>query len=293
MATLARRDDPRARRRPVRARRPDEDDDVAPDDGFPWSRVIILALLVLLVGVGFFVGYLVLGSEHQEVSDDGAAVAAADAAAASAATTTPASPAATASDPTAAAVDGSGSASASSPPASVTAAAPNPAVTGAPPAATTADAGPAAAAPAVKAERIGDWFLVCPADGADKAKCVVQQQLRAPDGKQVVMVWTMHTDDKGVVHVLWQMPAGLDVPHGMILDIGDGKPKTVPFSGCDAKSCAVEVQLVPEYLGKIEAAKAISATVQPAATNVRPVRLGLSAKGLGDALARLVPPPAS
>ncbi len=154
----------------------------------------------------------------------------------------------------------------------------------------------AAASPAgvpTNVEHIGDWFLLCPADGANKEKCVVQQQLRTPDNKQIVFVWTMHTDDKGLVHVVWQMPGGLDMRHGMLLDIGDGKPKTVPFSSCDSQSCAVAAQLVPEYLGKIEAATTISATVLPAAANAQPVRLGLSAKGLSDALSRLVPPPAS
>ncbi|MDB5563145.1 MAG: hypothetical protein JWN11_2563 [Hyphomicrobiales bacterium] len=148
---------------------------------------------------------------------------------------------------------------------------------------------PAKAAPAAEAqapgEKIEDWMLFCPAAAPGAAKCYIQQQLRTADGQKVVFVWTLRRDSKGIVHSAWQAPIGVVLSRGMIADIGDGKPRTVPFGPCGAKACVVQAVLAPGYLQALLASSNVSATVSLAGD--KPVRFPLSSRGLAEGLSRL------
>lgn len=139
---------------------------------------------------------------------------------------------------------------------------------------------------ALTTRRVGDWAVICPADAAGQAGCFVQQQLR--DGeKHLVLVWTLRKDASGV-HALWEVPADIVQDRGLIVDLGDSKPKGLRFSGCNAQVCAANALLAPDYLRTLEAASSVTAAVS-APGKAEPVRFPLSAKGLSEALGMLSP----
>ncbi|HEV7719517.1 MAG TPA: invasion associated locus B family protein [Arsenicitalea sp.] len=144
---------------------------------------------------------------------------------------------------------------------------------------------PAPPQPPAKTEAIEDWMLVCPADAPNSSKCYIQQQLWTADKQTVVFVWTLRKDDKGVVHSVWRAPTGAVLSRGMIADLGDGKPRTVPFSTCEAKGCFIQAVLTPDYLHGLTASSNVSATISLAGD--KPVRFALSSRGLAEALSRL------
>ena len=147
----------------------------------------------------------------------------------------------------------------------------------------------ASTGPAPKTEAIADWLLVCPADAPNSAKCLIQQQLRTKTANQTVLVWTLRKDDKGVVHSVWQAPTGVVLGQGLLIDVGDGKPRRVPFNTCGPNSCIVQAVLTPDYLQTLEAATGVSATIVLVGSD-KPLQLQLSSRGLADGLARLATP---
>jgi invasion protein IalB len=151
-----------------------------------------------------------------------------------------------------------------------------------------ASAAPAASAPPgikVSTRSFEDWVVVCPAEPAVGAPCVAQQQLVASGGG-AVFIWTIEKDRNGVLHAAWRTPTGIALIRGLTIDIGDGAPKTVPFSTCDTRLCTARAVLAADYLAKLEAAGHLSAAVVIDDTG-KPYTFALSSRGLTDALAQL------
>ena len=138
----------------------------------------------------------------------------------------------------------------------------------------------------VTTERFDNWFVVCPTDAPTSLDCFMQQQLRSAKSDALVFVWALRRDDKGAIHAVWQTPPGLDAARGMLLDAGDGTPRPVPISACDARSCMVRGVLAPAYLTTLAAATRITATIVMQSDG-RALRYGFEPKGMAEALARL------
>jgi invasion protein IalB len=145
---------------------------------------------------------------------------------------------------------------------------------------------PPAAAAQLTTERFESWFVVCPANAPTSLDCFMQQQLRSSKSDALVFVWALRRDEKGTIHAVWQTPPGLDTARGMVLDAGDGTPRPVPISSCDAKSCLVRGVLAPAYLSTLAAASRVTATIVMQSDG-RALRYGFEPKGMAAALARL------
>lgn len=149
---------------------------------------------------------------------------------------------------------------------------------------------PAAQQPAatgqLTTERFENWFVVCPANAPNSPDCFMQQQLRSSKSDSLVFVWALRRDPSGTIHAVWQTPPGLDTARGMLLDAGDGTPRPVPISSCDARSCLVRGVLAPAYLSTLSASAKVTATIVMQSDG-RALRYAFEPKGMAEALARL------
>jgi invasion protein IalB len=141
---------------------------------------------------------------------------------------------------------------------------------------------------APKITTFADWVLACPPEVPDSQKCVVEQQVRSRDGKSLFMVWSFRKDAQGAVHGSWQTPPNAVQAQGIAIDIGDGQPKLLKFSSCTAKACTALAAPTPDYLQKLEASTSLAATFSTT-DSATPLRLGLSSRGLVEALSHIPP----
>jgi len=148
-----------------------------------------------------------------------------------------------------------------------------------------------ALAPSLTTRQIGDWAVICPTPTSPVQGCFIQQQLRTRDQKQIVVAWTIRTDAAGV-HAVWEVPADVVRERGLVLDLGDGKPKGLPFSGCTKQTCTAKALLAPDFVQSIGSATSIAAAVSAPGRDT-PIRFGLSARGFVEALAQLSVPSAA
>ena len=95
-----------------------------------------------------------------------------------------------------------------------------------------------------------------------------------------MLVWTIRSDAAGV-HATWEVPADIAQARGMIVDLGDGKPKGLPFVACTGTSCTAKALLAPDFLRSIEhAAKIVAAVSAPSSLAVAVAqRLGITLIG--------------
>jgi invasion protein IalB len=130
-------------------------------------------------------------------------------------------------------------------------------------------------------ETIGDWALVCPPAG----RCFLRQRL-ADGGGETAFIWILQKDEQGTVRSVWQIGQEVNTGPGMAIELGDGRPRTVPFEGCASGVCTARAILAPDYLAQLSAAASVSAFAMAAETQ-QVVRFRLSAAGIAEALARL------
>lgn len=141
-----------------------------------------------------------------------------------------------------------------------------------------------AAPPKFTSRSFGDWVLLCPV-APQAGDCALQQRLASAAGA-TALIWTIQRDAKGVLHASWQVPATVAPQRGFAIDAGNGDVRVVPFVGCSSQFCLARAEIAPDYLGRLQAAPALGASVVFARDGqVR--RLPLSSKGLGEALTAL------
>ena len=157
-------------------------------------------------------------------------------------------------------------------------------VTAAVPAAASATEQPPAS-PASSA-KIGDWLVLCGGPQSGGPGCVLQQTLRSRENGRVVLVWTISKDDAGAYRTSFMVPADVDRSKGMVVDIGDGRARGMPFASCGEQTCQARAVFAPDYLQALQRASRITlAVVVP--SRPQPLVMGLSSTGLAEALAKL------
>ena len=134
------------------------------------------------------------------------------------------------------------------------------------------------------ARTIGEWSLVCPGSNAPRADCALVQRLVDTD-KRPRLVWSVTRDTDGTVRAMWQTPTDVDPKQGLVLDIGDGKPRTVPFAACAEQYCLVRGILAPAYLTTL--ASVGRATVALSSKTGQATSYAFALTGLADGLAWL------
>ena len=132
----------------------------------------------------------------------------------------------------------------------------------------------------------GDWIYTCvKAPTGGETRCAISQQLSDAKTKQPLFMWRIAQDGKGGLVGEWETRSGVLVDRGIVMETGTEKPVTIPFQACLPQACTAVAKLTPEVIAAIGKAQSASATVFPAGG--KPVKLGLSVKGLSDALAAL------
>jgi invasion protein IalB len=162
--------------------------------------------------------------------------------------------------------------------------APAPAEVVAAPAETPQQAEPAAPVAAPTARTVGSWTLVCPGANVPRADCALVQRLVDAD-KRPLVVWSVTRDTDGTVRTMWQTPTNVDRQRGLVLDVGDGRPRTVPFAACAEQYCVVRGILAPAYLATLAAAPRVTVAVSDTVGNAATHAFALA--GLADGLAWL------
>jgi invasion protein IalB len=154
----------------------------------------------------------------------------------------------------------------------------------------TADSATPQAAPeeVVKQATYGDWTYACVKAGSGgDVRCVIAQQLVDSKSKAPLFRWRIVRDDKGGMIGEWDTPSGMLVNQGIVLDAGWDKPARIPFQTCVAGGCRATASLAPDAIDRLAKAEKAVVTLFPAGGNAGGVQIGLSVKGLPEALAAL------
>lgn len=96
---------------------------------------------------------------------------------------------------------------------------------------------------ATKIEKtFGPWRVICVEDKGVKQCSMVQSRQQARS-KQVVVAWSVAKTPKGDVVNSVIVPAGISIPEGIRISVGDQKPSTLGYSTCGPRACQATVDL--------------------------------------------------
>ncbi|MCX5479290.1 invasion associated locus B family protein [Kaistia geumhonensis] len=126
------------------------------------------------------------------------------------------------------------------------------------------------------------WTAAC--DRPEASFCTASQSLSQPDDPLVETSWTIE-HSAGGLFAIWTAPTGVMVDRGMTLIMGDGRPKTVPFTACGAHSCEVRARLAGDFVSLLRRSSRISTEI--VLKNGKTVSFDFSREGLDAALAKL------
>ncbi len=126
------------------------------------------------------------------------------------------------------------------------------------------------------------WVAACDSD--KRIYCTASQSLTAASDAAIETSWTIEKSPDGLVGV-WTVPTDVMVDRGMILIMGDGTPKAVPYVSCGAASCKVRAKLAENFIGLLRNSKRIATEIM--LRNGRTITFDFSRKGLPEALEKL------
>ncbi len=126
------------------------------------------------------------------------------------------------------------------------------------------------------------WSAAC--DSTSKLFCTASQTLSQADDPLVETSWTIQRSESGL-YAIWTTPTNVLVPRGMVLIMGDGQPKTLPFSACGAHSCEIRARLAGDFITLLRQSQRVSTEI--VLKNGKTVSFDFSPDGLDSALAKL------
>lgn len=126
------------------------------------------------------------------------------------------------------------------------------------------------------------WTAAC--DETNGEFCIAAQVLASPGDPLIETSWTIEHGSDGLV-AIWTAPAGVDIAHGMALIMGEGEPKTMPFTSCGLYSCESRLSLAGDFVDRLRRSARVSTEIVLA--NGKMVHFDFTRDGLDDALARL------
>lgn len=139
-----------------------------------------------------------------------------------------------------------------------------------------------AGAPAAERPQPRGWQAAC--DGPKQTFCTASQTLSQADDPLVETSWTIERGANGLYGV-WTTPTSVLVSRGMVLIMGDGNPKTVPFSACGPHSCEVRARLAGDFVELLRRSQRVSTEI--VLKSGKTVSFTFSPDGLEQALDRL------
>ena len=131
-----------------------------------------------------------------------------------------------------------------------------------------------------------DWQLACEHSDRGQQVCHIAQQLSLKSNGETVLVVQVGYLPGGAQPVaLLQVPLGVSLPPGLMLQVDAGKIYRWPYESCDAGGCAVTISLGDELVNALQAGK--TAYVIMAERNRQGLRVPVSLKGFSAGLAAL------
>jgi invasion protein IalB len=118
----------------------------------------------------------------------------------------------------------------------------------------------------------GDWTVTCVDSGGPKTCSLDTRAVTKADN--IAFVWTISLVDKQVKSLLL-VPAGISIPEGVRVLIGDGPPQTSAYSVCGPRWCTADLPLDAALLKKISGVQKATANFVTAAKKLVQVDLSL------------------
>lgn len=134
-----------------------------------------------------------------------------------------------------------------------------------------------------------NWVLTCqettPAGAKTPAKtCWATMRVTDKERNQVLLVWILGKDAKGVPTLSLQTPTGLLLKDGLAITLG-GKTRRAPYVACDARSCEASMPYDAAFATELAASK--EAAVTFTTRDGRDVTVKLPLSGTDKVLAAL------
>lgn len=134
-----------------------------------------------------------------------------------------------------------------------------------------------------------DWQMACELSDRGQRVCHIAQRLSLKDSGETVLIVQVGYLPGGTQPVaLLQVPLGVSLPPGLMLQVDAGKIYRWPYESCDAGGCAVTVSLGDNLLKALQAGK--MAYVIMAERNRQGLRVPVSLMGFTAGLAAVPRP---
>ena len=141
---------------------------------------------------------------------------------------------------------------------------------------------PAASAATRTEKSFGSWDVICvQQDDNTPKRCTLLQSRVKPDGKQVVLVWSISSGNKSELTQAVTVPAGVSVKEGVRLFIGDAEPLTMAYDVCGPRVCVAKGEVDDKLVGAIKASQKASASYVQMSKQL--LQVGLELTGFTDA----------
>lgn len=131
------------------------------------------------------------------------------------------------------------------------------------PAAAPAAGAKPAAAPARPAQQGPAWLSGCNAEArSGQLNCAMEQRIGLQNGQQLAALVIQVPGSTRQPNLLLQLPLGMNLAAGATLQIDANPALKVPIQACDQNGCIAVMALPAATLAQMQAAKAMSLTVQ-------------------------------
>jgi invasion protein IalB len=106
------------------------------------------------------------------------------------------------------------------------------------------------------------WVSRCVSEARQSPmECSMEQTAAPTNTGQVLAAVTVRVPTETHQPVMMvQLPVGLYLPAGLVLQIDESKPQTIPLQTCDLKGCYAGMQINPELLSALKAGKRLTMT---------------------------------
>lgn len=128
---------------------------------------------------------------------------------------------------------------------------------------------------------IGDWVVACVPTTAGHKSCVMSQALASKKLQQRVSVFSIGTDQTGKLKGSFRVPVGVALKEGVVVDVENRDPFTVPYAACHRVGCFAPFDLNAPLLGKLKAATKITVVVH--SVSQQALQFNFSARGFANA----------
>jgi invasion protein IalB len=107
------------------------------------------------------------------------------------------------------------------------------------------------------------WTLTCSESMEKNAKKTCSGTLRVIEQKQgqVLFVWIIGRDSKGVMRTVMRTPTGVQITKGVELKLGKAQMRTLPYTACTQQQCDASIPVDDALVNDMVAAPEATATI--------------------------------